>query len=82
MPLTEGGAYALADYGLSSGKQTLARSRGPHPGLSGRELEIVRLVSQGLTDRQIAAELRISPRTVDGHLRRIFGKVGVTSVQR
>jgi hypothetical protein len=36
------------------------------------------LVSHGFTDKQIAVELKISPPTVDGHLRRIFGKVGVT----
>jgi non-specific serine/threonine protein kinase len=79
MPIAEGVAYALADFGVSSAGQTLARSAGPSEGLSGREIDIVRLVSHGFTDRQIAAELRISPRTVDGHLRRIFGKVGVTS---
>jgi predicted ATPase/DNA-binding CsgD family transcriptional regulator len=79
MPLPEGVAYALADYGVSSGRQTLARSSAPYPGLSHRELEIVRLVAQGFTDKQIADELHISPRTVDGHLRRIFVKVGVTS---
>jgi non-specific serine/threonine protein kinase len=79
LSLSEGVAYALAEYGLSTGNPTLVRSRGPHPGLSRRETQIVRLVSQGLTDRQIATELRISPRTVDGHLRRIFAKLGVSS---
>jgi non-specific serine/threonine protein kinase len=79
MPLMQGISYALADFGISSARQTLARSAEAPGGLSPREIEIVRLVSQGCTDRQIAAELRISPRTVDGHLRRVFGKVGVTS---
>ena len=36
-------------------------------------------MAEGLSDRQIAARLAISPRTVDNHLRRIFGKVGVSS---
>lgn len=79
LPLAEGIAYALADYGVNSAKQTLATSPGSYPALSRRETEIVQLVAQGFTDRQIATELQISPRTVDGHLRRIFGKVGVTS---
>ena len=79
MPLAEGVAYALADYGVNFGRQTLARSSASYPGLSQRELEIVRLVAQGFTDKQIADELHISPRTVDGHLRRIFVRVGVTS---
>ena len=39
----------------------------------------MRLVALGLTDKQIASELKISARTVDGHLRRIFAKVGVSS---
>jgi non-specific serine/threonine protein kinase len=47
--------------------------------LSSRELQVVQLVAEGLSDRQIAARLAISPRTVDNHLRRIFGKVGVSS---
>lgn len=48
-------------------------------GLSTRELEVVRLVTQGLTDRQIGDHLGISHRTVDNHLRRIFAKVGVAT---
>jgi DNA-binding NarL/FixJ family response regulator len=47
--------------------------------LTQRETEIVYLVAQGLTDRDIASQLAISPRTVDTHLRRIFSKVHVTS---
>jgi predicted ATPase/DNA-binding CsgD family transcriptional regulator/DNA-binding XRE family transcriptional regulator len=47
--------------------------------LTQRETEIVCLVAQGLTDRDIASQLAISPRTVDTHLRRIFSKVHVTS---
>ncbi|MFZ5815215.1 MAG: helix-turn-helix transcriptional regulator [Bacillota bacterium] len=48
-------------------------------GLTEREAEVVRLVAQGLTDKEIAAQLYISPRTVDGHLRNIFNKVGVSN---
>ena len=47
--------------------------------LSARELEVVQLVVEGLSDRQIAVRLGISPRTVDNHLRHIFEKVGVSS---
>lgn len=46
-------------------------------GLTEREAQVVRLVARGLTDKEIAAQLFISPRTVDGHLRNIFNKVGV-----
>lgn len=47
--------------------------------LSQREVQIIQLVSKELADRQVATQLRISPRTVDGHLRRIFAKVGAPS---
>jgi DNA-binding CsgD family transcriptional regulator/tetratricopeptide (TPR) repeat protein len=47
--------------------------------LTRREREIVYLVAQGLTDKEIAGRLFISPRTVDGHLRNIFNKVGVNN---
>lgn len=48
-------------------------------GLSGREVEVLRLVADGLTNAQIAERLFISPKTVGSHLVSIFGKLGVTS---
>jgi DNA-binding CsgD family transcriptional regulator len=53
--------------------------RGNSFGLTAREIEVLRLVTQGLTYTQIAEQLIISPRTVDAHLRSIYGKLGVTS---
>jgi DNA-binding CsgD family transcriptional regulator len=51
-----------------------------HPfGLTAREIEVLRLVTQGLTTSQIAAHLIISPRTADAHLRSIYSKLDVTS---
>jgi DNA-binding CsgD family transcriptional regulator len=47
--------------------------------LSGREREIAELVAEGRTNREIGAELFLSEKTVEGHLTRIFGKLGVTS---
>ncbi|WLB58018.1 response regulator transcription factor [Bradyrhizobium japonicum] len=47
--------------------------------LSPRELEIVRLVADGLPNKTIGAILDISAWTVATHLRRIFAKLGVTS---
>ena len=40
---------------------------------------MARAVSQGLTNREAAAQLFISPRTVDHHLRSIYRKFGITS---
>jgi len=47
--------------------------------LTEREVEVLRLVAQGLTDAQIAQTLIISPRTVNAHLRSIFSKLNITS---
>lgn len=47
--------------------------------LTAREIEVLRLVVAGLTNRKVAERLRLSPRTVDAHLRSIYGKLGVTS---
>jgi ATP/maltotriose-dependent transcriptional regulator MalT len=48
-------------------------------GLTARELEVLRLVSTGLTNKGIAAELVLSERTVERHLSNIFAKLGVSS---
>ena len=48
-------------------------------GLSAREVEVLRLVSQGLTDPQVAERLYLSPRTVGWYLRSIYRKLGVPS---
>ncbi len=51
---------------------------GPVSGLSGRELEIARLVAAGSSNRQVAEALGVSVRTIDNHLYRIYRKVGVS----
>ena len=48
-------------------------------GLTTREVEVLRLVAQGLTDTQVAEQLVISPRTVNWHLTAIYSKLQVTS---
>jgi DNA-binding NarL/FixJ family response regulator len=50
----------------------------PH-GLTGRELEVLRLVAAGRSNRAIAEELVISEHTVARHLQNIFAKLGVSS---
>jgi DNA-binding NarL/FixJ family response regulator len=48
-------------------------------GLTAREVEVLRLVATGRTNRAIAAELVLSQRTVDRHMSNIFTKLGVPS---
>ena len=44
--------------------------------LSGREVEIIELVAEGLTNQEIADRLTISKRTVDNHVSNVFTKTG------
>jgi predicted ATPase/DNA-binding CsgD family transcriptional regulator len=48
-------------------------------GLTSREIEVLRHVSQGISDADIAAHMVLSPRTVQAHLRSIYDKLGVHS---
>jgi DNA-binding CsgD family transcriptional regulator len=53
--------------------------RRAEPGLTATEARIVSLVAEGRTNKQVAAALYLSPKTVEGHLRNVFRKVGVRS---
>jgi DNA-binding CsgD family transcriptional regulator len=48
-------------------------------GLTAREVEVLRLVARGLTNRAVAARLAVSPRTVGAHLAAVYGKLGVAT---
>src|SRR5439155_1206242 len=50
-----------------------------HAGLTTREVEVLRLVAQWLTDTQLAQQLVISPRTVNWHLTSIYSKLQISS---
>jgi len=73
---------APAAHGADQPGSPRARSRRPAVGwqsLSEAELPVVRLVSQGLSNTQIAAVLYLSRYTVETHLKRVFAKLGVES---
>jgi DNA-binding NarL/FixJ family response regulator len=74
-----GGASVLQS-GLTAA--LLISSRPPERGaadLSERELEVLRLLAEGMHNRELAAQLGISPRTVDRHCDNIYAKLGVGS---
>ena len=51
-------------------------SNSAHMSLSAREMEIIELVADGLTNQEIAERLTISKRTVDNHVSNMFTKTG------
>jgi ATP/maltotriose-dependent transcriptional regulator MalT len=65
----------LAHAGSTFGKVPAASTHG----LTGRELEVLRLLATGLTNRMIADELVVAVRTVDTHVSSILSKLGVSS---
>jgi len=52
---------------------------GPHPALTPRQAEVLRLLERGCTTRQIAHELHLSPETVRNHVRHLMHALGVHS---
>jgi len=69
---------AAPDMAAIDARAWRAGSREPH-GLTARELEVLRLVAAGQTNKSIAAELVLSERTVERHVSNIFAKLGVSS---
>lgn len=48
-------------------------------GLTGREIEVLRLIAGGLTAKEAARKLAISPKTADNHIQNLYAKIGVST---
>ncbi|MGI5286419.1 helix-turn-helix transcriptional regulator [Nonomuraea polychroma] len=81
--LSQMGAEGFAERAARELNATGERARKRNPStfseLTPQELHIGRLASAGATSKEISAELFLSPRTVDAHLRNVFRKLGITS---
>jgi len=64
---------------LATGEHVRKRGVSTISDLTAQEVQIARLAGDGLTNAEIASRLFISPRTVEWHLGRIFGKLEITS---
>lgn len=78
LPMSRVHAAAVVDH-LARGARSGGASRADEVGgiLSAREQEVLRLLAEGMTDREIAAALAISPRTVESHVSSVLRKLGV-----
>jgi two-component system response regulator DevR len=61
----------------ATNRPSAAGSRSDLPGISAREEQVLALLADGLTDREIAERLGISPRTVETHVGSLLSKLGV-----
>lgn len=77
LAMSRGHAAAVLEH-LARGARSQAPTSGTLEGvLSSRERDVLRLLAEGLTDREIAAALAISPRTVESHVSSVLRKLGV-----
>lgn len=73
LTIEEAIAYALRGHGQRK------RAESGWASLTPAELDVARLVSEGLGNKDVAARLFVSPRTVQAHLTHIYNKLGLTS---
>jgi DNA-binding CsgD family transcriptional regulator len=64
---------------LATGEKVRKRSPETRDELTPQEVQIARLAREGHTNPEIGAELFLSPRTVEWHLRKVFSKLGISS---
>ncbi|MGR6919919.1 helix-turn-helix transcriptional regulator [[Actinomadura] parvosata] len=81
--LSQMGAEAFAERARrelqATGEKVGKRTAEARATLTTQEVQIARLAGEGLTNPEIGSQLFISPRTVEWHLRKVFGKLGIVS---
>ena len=77
------GAAAFAERArrelMATGETVHRRAHGPASVLTAQEASIARLAADGCTNPEIGAQLFLSARTVEWHLRKVFSKLGISS---
>ena len=80
------GANGWADRARSelraSGETARRREPSTLAQLTPQQLQVARFVAEGMSNKEVAAQMFLSPRTIDAHLRNVFAKLGVTSRAR
>ena len=64
---------------MATGEKVRKRSVDTRDELTAQEAQIARLAADGRTNPEIGAQLFLSPRTVEWHLRKVFAKLGISS---
>ena len=64
---------------LAAAGQPARRAKARPAGLTPREIEVLRLIAAGLTAKEAAQWLKISPKTADNHIQNLYAKIGVTT---
>jgi DNA-binding CsgD family transcriptional regulator len=71
-------AREVAGSQVERARHSVTSSASPDT-LSAREMDVLKLLSRGLSDADVAAQLYLSPHTVRAHIRSIYSKIGVAS---
>ena len=79
LDLREAAAYALHQIGEASHALEIAGRRGGPAGLTAREAQVLLLIAEGASTREISERLFISAKTADNHIQHIYIKLAVTN---